>query len=371
MDKEIIKSMFGEDAVPKDPKPIDRSTLQKWAECPHQAGLIKQHKIEAGNELIEIGNIIHKLVEDAYKSVMETDGWPDLNAMAEYIAEELPKSRPDVQPEVIRQAKWLCDQLLNLRGTVVDFEHQIEYLHPTVKIDGHPAMLTTCLDVILAGNKSLIICDWKTGFKRRNNQDAFDDFQTQFAAYILWQQYKKQDVQTIHFWYNETLWGSKAYARLDRDLEDARLPHLTQEMAFKARIDSALQLMAMQCEDAWPDPKKCMWCDCILKCKYSTEIVKDISENPKGFLDNQVVLKALVKKRDDAMVEYLKSGKVLSGSKTIFEWRQPSQKFTPKIYKQEKKDGNTKAKDNSGGGGGEKADKYDKKTTKKGTKGTN
>ncbi len=114
----------------------DRSTLERCATCPHSHYLYRlieamQHEwngtadeaelklnedaprdtaikigaaVEKGGDLLELdgvlpvsGVIVHELIEEAFKFC---EG--DLDQIPDYFLEELPKVRPDLQPQVIR-----------------------------------------------------------------------------------------------------------------------------------------------------------------------------------------------------------------------------------------------------------------------------
>tara|TARA_Y100000310_G_scaffold108745_1_gene107158 strand:+ start:1535 stop:2548 length:1014 start_codon:yes stop_codon:yes gene_type:complete len=315
-----------------EPEILDRSFLQKYADCPFQA----QAKCDTPAELKEVGKEVHRLIEEAIKA----GGGSDM--MADYFVEELPKCRPDIQPKVIEAAKWVGDQLANapLHKIYVDpetgelaVEYQIDFALP-VKKNGRPVKITTCVDLLLVGHNNLIVYDWKTGYKKRSNYEAYSDFQTQFITYILWQLFPK--IETVHFFYKETMWGTVAYARLDRNKEHPRLPHLTTERAFEGRIMEAVRLWMAGATDAWPEPKKCTWCDAILKCPYADTLARDINKDPVAFVDHMVVIETLLKQNYIKTAnEYVKKYGPIRGSKSVYEWRKPKRKFSPKLYKAE------------------------------------
>jgi hypothetical protein len=312
-----------------EPVIADRSTVQRWATCPQQANLYETLNTDCPSELADIGKEVHRIIEETLRTGVEQQIPAD--ELAGWVCEELPKARPDIQPQVIKAAKWVADEIANLAvGRIIGVEHQIDYLSD-IKIDGRPVMLTCCLDLLLGGNNSLIVIDWKSGYKKRSNADTQNDFQAQFGAYILWKMYP--EVKTVHWFFMETLWGSKSYARFDRDFELPSLPHLTTELQIQGRIFEALKLWQQKYQDAWPEPKKCMYCDCISKCKYAHAEALDVAIDPTGFMDRFVVLSALVDKYHDEAVAYIRGGKSLKGTKTVFEWRPATQKFTPKVYK--------------------------------------
>ena len=337
-----MESMFGKEYADKirksqQPQIVDRTDLEKMATCPQQYQLCKEQKIDVDSELAQIGTEIHRLAEEAFKAGYETRANPE--DVADYIVNELPKARPDIQPQVLRMGKWLADKAANIpihrlladQKGVPFIEYQIDYLFDSIKNkDGQPYKITTCIDLAFSGNNSIHVIDWKTGFKKRSNQEAFDSIQAEFITLILWKMFPQ--INIIHFWFYETRWGTSAYACFDRESEEPRLPHLTQEMAFQQRIISTLQLFRYDCRDAWPEPKKCSQCDLIKFCEYANKRAFDLAKDPKAFIDQIVVLDELLTKQKKTASDYVKAHGAIQGTKVKFDWIPSKPKFIPKIY---------------------------------------
>jgi hypothetical protein len=319
--------------MPEEKEPIlaDRSAVQRYAVCPYQASI----DIDVPNKLKDVGNEIHGLVEEALKSGIENQMEP--HEIAEEIVDLLPTVRPDIQPQVIRAARYVADEIAKTSvHRIIGVEYQIDFLTDMYSRDGRPFKLTSCLDLLMGGNNSLIVTDWKSGFKKRSNQETFDDFQAQFAAFILWQMWP--EIHTIHWFFKETFWGSTSYACFERNHEYPSMPHLTQEIQFKGRIFEALKLWQDESTEAWPEEKKCTWCDVVTRCPHAVEQAKDINKDPKGFIDQMVVKKVEYDNMLTTAKDYLKAhgeSGCIKGTESVFEWRKPNQKFTPKMYKQE------------------------------------
>jgi hypothetical protein len=333
--------LFGE---PEIVQPIiaDRSTVQVYADCPHQGNLRSQHpEIDTNSKLSDAGTVVHALIQEAFEFC---EG--DLEGLPDYFLNELPKTnRTDIQPEIIRAARYVADELANMPlNRVLGVEKQINF--PEQLADGSvkdcpnwllspkgkPMVLTTRLDLLAEGsNKSLIVTDWKSGYKKRSDQDAFDDFQTQFCAFILWQLYP--DVETIHWFYKETRWGSKAYARLDRSAEHPRQPHLTTEAAFQARIMTACTHWLFNSDQAFPLLDKCILCPVVKFCKHCHTQAIECTTDEQAFVDQMCVISTRLEQMEDAAKAFIKSaGRPLKGTKMEYDWKPPAQKFTPKLH---------------------------------------
>lgn len=318
-----LDQLFGSRAATKkeEPEVVDRSRAQRYATCPLQGHLVDKYGLDketSQDELVQIGQAGHALVKEAWDFCQG-----DREGMVDFIANELPKTRPDLQPKVLEHAKYLMREIAATPGAIIGVECQIEAM-----LNG--LMCTTALDVLVAGTNSLIVNDWKMGFKKRSNQEAFEDFQTQYGSWTLWQQYP--DNELIHWWYKETRWGTKAYARLERHAVDARMPDLTQELAFQGRISQTLRLMAEGCKDAWPEPKKCAWCPAIMQCTKANGRAADVAKNPAKFVDQLTILQERVKAMKTSAADYYQKHGPIMGTKTKFEWRPSKPKFAPRLY---------------------------------------
>lgn len=349
-------------------KPIilDRTRLEQFAECPQQGWLTmllealkaqaqgleifpwEQERIaNADPELIakmkasalysttskccDIGTEIHELIEQAFKACNN-----DLEKIPQWFVDNLPKIRPDIQPIAIRHARHVGDMLANFHVNLLGVEQQLSIvLLPETPT--RPAIIVTMrLDLLGSGIKSLHIVDWKTGWKRRANSETADSFQAQFGAWLLWQQKEYKEIQKVHFWYYESLYGTKAYASFDRDEEHPRLPGLTTQQAIQGRVKEAVELFIKNCQDAWPMPEKCCWCSMLPFCKLADMEAKTIADDPKLYVDKMVVDEESLRRRRKAAVEFIKAKGALVGSKVIFAKKEPTERFTADFMDKDK-----------------------------------
>lgn len=337
---------------------IDRSRAEQYADCPHKGFLIlildvlkaqSENKQVFGWELAifssaspelietlrpyalsgrssvicEAGTEIHAVIDAAFT---ECEG--DLGRIPEWIVENLPRVRPDLQPEAIHAGRYVADVLADLHIPVIGTEVQIEYeLFPATA--SRSAVVVTCaLDLLGAGlHNSLHVHDWKTGYKARSDSETKNSFQAQFGALVLWKQPQYKDVERIHWWYQETRHGSKSYAAFERHYEHPRLPHLTQEVAFECRIEEAVKLILDNRQDCWPMPEKCCWCDVVRFCQLAHAEAKDIAADPKGFVNRAIVMESLLRKYKKAMAEWVKAKGAIVGDKYVFDRKTPTGKF--------------------------------------------
>jgi hypothetical protein len=312
---------------------LDRSDLQAFAVCPHQGQLRKKHPEsgETHDELPVTGDLIHKLAEQAIEACDK-----NLQEAADYFTNELPKTRPDLQPDILRAGKYLAIELRRF-GTnqLLLSEEQISRTLLPETEDAGELLITTKPDVVLATSKAetIIVLDWKSGWLERTNSEAKDDFQT---CVICWCLFAKYPVETIHFWYINTRKGTRAYARIER----------SDELNLQARILETARLFDEGCDDAWPSEAKCSICPVIKWCKLAEEICKELDGDPKTYIDNTVVLAEVLKRREGVMKKVCQAGRVLFGSETRYD-DTPKKKSSPRYsFKDLKKEKDTEETEN-------------------------
>jgi len=274
-------------------------------------------------KLAECGTQIHELIDKAFNECKN-----DIHLVPEYLVDNLPKIKPNIQPMAIRHARHICDMIAEYHVDIMAVEQQVS-LVIIPETDTAPAVIaTTRIDLLGSGKGNLHAVDWKTGFKRRSNSETADSFQAGCIAFLLFQQKEYKEINTIHFWYYETMFGTKAYARFDRNEEHPRLPGLTTEVALRGRITEAVDLFMKDCRDAYPLPDTCCFCDVIRFCPQASMEAKEIADDPKAFIDSLVVLEALCKARKRAATQWIKAHGAIEGSKVVYTQKVPQERFS-------------------------------------------
>lgn len=341
-------------------KPIilDRSRLQQYATCPRQAYLstiwdalkAKANGLETfpweaerilgvdaklytsmqdvilqstDSQLSECGTEIHDLLKRAFEECKN-----DVHLVPEWFVENLPKIKPNIQPMAIRHARHAADLITEYHVNIIAVEHQVS-LVVIPETETTPAVIVTMrLDLLGSGKANLHIMDWKTGFKRLTNQEAAESFQAEFGAWICFQQEPYKEINTLHWWYFETMFGTKAYAKFVRTEEHPRLPGLTTEVAIQGRVMSAVDLFMSNCKDPWPLPYSCSWCDMIQFCPHADMDAKEIADDPRKYVDSMVVKTERLKRMKAAATAWIKAKGPLTGTKVEYSRKVPQTKFT-------------------------------------------
>lgn len=324
-----IEQFFGIGALEafKTPKPtvLQRSELQIRADCPHQANLCIKYKdkIERHEVLPETGNQVHDIAKTAVKS-----NEFNLQDAADYIAEELPKIRPDLQPEALRAGRNLANEIRRFGGSRVLLceEPVTRSLIPATQQTGE-ILIVSEPDLVLATNKvdSIIVLDYKTGYKDRTNAEAMDDFQTCVGCWELWGKYP--EVNTIHWWYLNTRIHTRSYARLERERDEEN---------FQARIFETVKLYLDKNDKAWPEPSKCAQCKVTRWCKVADYEATTLDGDPKSYIDAFVALEARCNNMSETIKAACKIGRRLYGTGGYID-DSPKKKPTQRISFKEAK----------------------------------
>jgi hypothetical protein len=243
-----------------------------------------------------------------------------------WFVDNLPTLKPHVQAMAIRHARHVADMLADYHVSIIGSEMPIK-MEIIAETETTPAIIGfTMIDLLGSGKENLHVHDWKTGFKRRSNSETLDSFQARFIAELLFCEY--QEVNTVHFWYMETMFGTKSYAKFERNEEHPRLPGLTTEVALKGQIKEAALIFQSGCKDACPMPESCLWCDMIYFCEHASMDAKEIADDPKEFVDGLIVLQQLCTKRKKAATIWIKGHGPIVGTKMTYGQKKPSNKFT-------------------------------------------
>ena len=294
------------------------------------------------SRLSECGTEIHNLLKKAFSECKN-----DLNLVPEWLVKNLPDTKPSIQPMAIRHARHAADMLTEYHVNIIAVEHQVSLVvHPETETT--PAVIVTMrYDLLGSGKGNLHVMDWKTGFKRLTNQEAAESFQAEFGAWLLFQQEPYKEINTLHWWYFETMFGTKAYARFDRLEEHPRLPGLTTEKAIQGRVMSAVDLFMKNCTDPWPLPYSCSWCEMIKFCPKANMEAKEIADDPKAFVDQMVVLTEQLKRQKAAATAWIKGKGPLAGTKVAYTKKVPQERFSAGFEDLQKPKGPAKTGDES------------------------
>ncbi len=305
---------------------LDRSDLEATAACPFMAAALRDGKVRDASHLQQVGIECHRIIAEAIESVGD-----DYRGITEWLEAEMDKARPDLQPDVIAALKGSLGEFSRLSAErVIGVEKQYSTQFLEITAQRGAVILTCCIDLVMAGkdDQTLIVFDWKTGWKRRSSSEAQNAFQTCFYAWVLFRELPQ--LQTIHMFYEQTRYGNKAYAKLERERDFFH---------FEGRVQSSVQLRLSGCHYAWPTLEKCSYCPATAICPEVAADIRNFAADPEAYLQQYIALKeGRVEAMEKTMKAYCKShGEIRSGD-NVFGYRKPAQKVMYKLYHDDKND---------------------------------
>lgn len=325
---------------PAGPPPIiiDRSTLERYADCPHQGYLVERKMVSTGGMDAEVGSAVHDELSAAV--AMRRYNACDPRELREWIEEGALKSRPDLQPEVVaalRRAYPIVDLICrHPSGSPRSFEDILRFDGGDDEAAGQLAAdilpaddtrgavrLTAELDLLMAGAsvEELELVDWKSGWRHWTASDVKDSFQFQQYAWLVFRCYPAvQRVRVRVYMTRDGLATSAVEFTRDRDF-----------WQINARLLSAatIYLEHHKAEDpetvpAWPLPDRCSLCPAAQRCRVAHEPERELAVDPVAYLQQYVVLQAATDRMRAAMISVVrKQGRDIVGDGVAFGTGKP------------------------------------------------
>ncbi len=289
--------------------------MEQRATCPFRAQAIDDGVVKDVNRHSDCGIEGHRILADGLE---QAEGNMDFD-IVEYIRDEARKARPDVQPQVVEALGRLG---YDLRRTSAQRIIGIEKQYSTVFLKGThergPVVCSQCLDLVAAGRErdTLVVTDWKTGWKDMTNAQAQSAFQTRFGCWLLMREIP--EVQTIHWFYAQTRHGHPAYALIKREDDFFNI---------EGQVQTVVQLFLSDCRDAWPDPDKCCTCPATAICPHVIGEAKELMDDPQKYLLQYAALKeGRLDKMEKAMKAYVAEHGTIEVDGTWFGYKQPARR---------------------------------------------
>lgn len=306
-------TMFFTDESEAGPAPIvlDRSTLQRWADCPHQAFHVDHKLVSSGGVDADVGNEVHGIIARAVAARHE-EGWP-ASQLREYIEEQAIGCRPDLQPAVVAALRktyplvaLFCHQpygrerssedILRYDGGKGAHAGQLAWDIIPAAEDGSrgPIRLTGELDLLMAGAsiEEVEAVDWKSGWKWYTAGEVLDSFQFQFYAALIFFNYPSVNRVIFRVW-------------MTREGVSTSPVEFTRDKLYwiSGRIKAAVKIYlenrdADGPEDvpAWPAPDRCALCPAATRCVVAHSPERDFAADPEGYLRQLVVFETAADK---------------------------------------------------------------------------
>lgn len=322
-------SLFVDDTIV-----ADRSTLERWQECPRSAAYLAHGGFNDRSFEAESGTAVHDVLSAVTGIYVDSKGALNTHDLLEEAKSEMLRSRPDLQPDVIkalRPALWTwCSYLNDLHyENVLRFDggkgdrsgqlaHDFEHLGIRV---------TSEIDLLHATASTEVVeeIDYKSGHTPYTAETVRDSFQFQMHGMLILQNYPEVKCVRISVWCPRV--NRKTY-RVDfaRD----RLHE------YEHRVHEAAKLMHRWREinpasvPAHPMHDRCILCPASLKCADAGANVQDIAKDPHAMVDRLVQLEASadsLRKSLGLIVDA--SGDILTANGNAFGTGKPKQNRKP------------------------------------------
>lgn len=306
-----------------EPLPVilDRSTLERWATCPHQAALMEAHKVDVSNEATETGSQCHDAISAGITMVvMASDRIVRPSEFAQLLIDAGKRCpRTDVQPRVamiLSGCSWTIGRIVCERSAsdILRYDGGAGALSGQLAADIFPqtetsgaVRVTGEVDLLLAtpSKEELELYDWKSGWKRWTATEVRDSFQFQTYAWLIMKNYPEVErvfVRVAMLGDNEVT-GAVAFERRYMDQYRLRILSATEQWQLHNGSTDA---------PAWPSPSKCAICDAVRHCRVASDHTADVASDPAKAIQTLVVMEAAAERIRTALtVKVRKDGKDL------------------------------------------------------------
>lgn len=305
------------------PAPLvtDRSTLQTWATCPHQAALIDRKMVSTSSTPADVGNAVHDVIAAAVTARHMEAARP--NELREIINVGAAASRPDIQPQVVAAVRrcWplielVCfhetgerspDDLIRYDSGKGEHSGQLAWdILPALEDGSRGAVrLTAELDLLMASPASaeeLILVDFKSGWTHWTASDVKESFQFQAYSWLVMCNYPecKRVRVSIFMTRDGAATAEVEFTRQDFWAIQQRLVHAALDYAKYHAIPDVAEI------PAWPAPEKCGVCPAATVCKLAHSPVKNLATDPESYLRQYLVIATAENQMKRALTDAVK-----------------------------------------------------------------
>lgn len=273
---------------------LDRSTLERAANCPFQAAAIEQGRVNNNSLATAAGQECHEAFSKTIRDWIETEGALEPHELRSALVGNLNEARPDVQPAVIAGAK----------ASVYDFAKFLWKIHPgnILRFDGGADVnrcgqlatdiepkyrITSELDLLYSGESPELLheLDYKCGWKIHTAAEVANSFQFNLHALLVFENYEAVNGLEVRVWNTRT------------NQQTFRVTFYRDRMAsFRIRLLSAIASYEQNVRGPeppyWPAEEKCSLCPAASLCPVSGDDVREVATDPRGSLRRLIALDA-------------------------------------------------------------------------------
>lgn len=331
-------SPFEQRTVPR----IDRSTLERFANCPQQGVLMRRMLRPPVAKIADEGIMAHELISSVMRDYIEHGAEWRIGDVIAAIDRATHESRPDVQPmlvEMMRASRYSLasmiaelspanilgfdggpvDLLTNRSGQIAaEFSHPVNWIG-TLELDlFYKTPAPTVIEVV----------DYKTGWKTWSPATIYKTFQFRFAALIIFLNYP--EVEEVHF----VVWSPRTGGRSQPVVFSRRKSF--EEILAQVQ-EAAVAYFRFHKADpddvpAYPNEDKCRFCPAVAACKLAHKDAADIDDSPEAFVDRMFVMQAALDDMAKTATAYVKriGRDIVSPNGPAFGFDKPKRKTYPK-----------------------------------------
>jgi len=294
---------------------IDRSTLERWGDCPHQAWHVERGGIFTGSIDADVGNEVHAILSRAVAARHEGEPAGRIRDLIEELAMQ---ARPDIQPRVLAAAgrKWplvslICnhgygperapEDILRFDGGPRGFEGQLaaDILPEAEDCSRGPIRLTCEVDLLMAtaSPEELDLVDWKSGWRRWTAGDVLESFQFNFYAWVILHNYPKVNTVRVRVWMTRDGEGTGVVSFRRQNMYQIGQRLLSAVHLYLQHRDAA----APENVTAWPAADKCSLCPAATRCVLVHAPEADVAKDERAYLAQYVAIQAAADRMADVL----------------------------------------------------------------------
>lgn len=264
---------------------LDRSTLERWAECPWQAKAMEQGRSRIVGIAAEAGEAIHQALGKATLEWVQNGdnhdkSWEARDSIKTDLEFELRRSRPDLQPEVLKgmmPSVWAwSDFLCHINpGNILGFDggdecdrsSQLAYDYSEFGV-----RVTSEIDLLYANKNTTELIEWvdyKTGHAKHDADEIADAFQFQMHAMLILHRFEDVKAARLQVW----------DTRINRRTFTVVFPReRLHDYEWRVRTAVETRMRHRDNPPTWPVQEKCNRCPVAALCPVADEPLLELSD---------------------------------------------------------------------------------------------
>lgn len=292
--KDTLGSFLLDDLPVAELVRLDRTLLERAAECPFQARAIMDGRVNDSSNAANSGQAVHDAISATVTDYIESEGQYEPADLRNVLEQNLLGARPDIQPDAVAAARASIYEIAKLiyRTDPVNIlaydggEDTGKSGQLALTIEPN-YLITSELDFLYAGESPelLHLVDWKSGWSVHTAAQVAHSFQFNLHAELVFHKYEQVNGLEVRVLNTRT--GQFTF----------RVTFRREKMGpFRIRLLSAIQAYETEVRGpnpaTWPAVEKCELCPAATLCPVSGEDIKEVASDPKAVLRKLVAIEA-------------------------------------------------------------------------------